>query len=92
MVGTVGGDGGESVGSVGDPSRHRPAPRNGRAVGASPSPPCAGIPCAAHLARHASCGRNDGVDDGGGVKSDDGVVMTVAMKLRDEGEDGGQLC
>ena len=26
-----------------------------------------------------------------GVDSDDGVVMTVAMKLRDEGEDGDQL-
>ena len=32
-----------------------------------------------------------GGDAGGGVGSDDGVVMTVAMKLRDEGEDGGQL-
>ena len=44
-----------------------------------------------HLARHATTPRNDGDDDGGGVGSDDGVVMTVAMKLRDEGEDGGQL-
>ena len=30
-----------------------------------------------------------GGDDGGGVGSDDGVVMTVAMKLRDDGDDGG---
>ena len=34
---------------------------------------------------------HDGSDDGGGFGSDDGVVMTVAMKLRDDGEDGGQL-
>ena len=35
-------------------------------------------------------GHDDG-DDGAGVGSDDGVVRTVAMKLRDDRDDGGQL-
>ena len=58
MVGTVAGDG-EADGRVGDPSRHRPEARNGRAVGPSPSPTCAAMPCAAHLAPHTTTPRHD---------------------------------
>ena len=50
--------------------------------------PWPGIPCAAQLARHATAPTNDGDDDGGGVDSNGGLVMTVAMKLRDNGDDG----
>ena len=35
--------------------------------------------------------RGDGGDDGGGVSSDDGVVLSVVMKLFDDVDDGGQL-
>ena len=84
MVGTVGGDG-ESDGCVADPSRHLPEARNGRALGPIPSPR------APESRAPPNDGGDDGGDDGGGVGSDDGVVMTVAMKLRDDGVDGGQL-
>ena len=80
MVGTVDGDG-ESDGCVGGPSSPLPEAGNGRVVGASPSP----------CALESPAARSDGGDDGGGVSSDDGVVMSVVMKLLDDVDFGGQL-
>ena len=44
-----------------------------------------------HLLQAALFLHDDDGDDSGGVGSDDGVVMTVPMNLRDDGDDGGQL-